>query len=72
MALQIEYPAELPISACRREIVEAIRDHQVLIIAGDTGSGKSTQLAKMCLEAGRGREKMIGCTQPRRLAATSV
>ncbi len=72
MALQIEYPQELPISACRREIVEAIRDHQVLIIAGDTGSGKSTQLAKMCLEAGRGREKMIGCTQPRRLAATSV
>jgi ATP-dependent helicase HrpA len=72
MALQIKYPEELPISACRREIIETIRDRQVVIIAGDTGSGKSTQLAKMCLEAGRGREKMIGCTQPRRLAATSV
>jgi len=72
MVLQIKYPEELPISACRREIIEAIRDHRVVIIAGDTGSGKSTQLAKMCLEAGRGHERMIGCTQPRRLAATSV
>ena len=72
MVLQIKYPEELPISACRREIIEAIRDHRVVIIAGDTGSGKSTQLAKMCLDAGRGRERMIGCTQPRRLAATSV
>jgi ATP-dependent helicase HrpA len=72
MDLQIEYPEELPISAARREIIDAIRAHQVVIIAGDTGSGKSTQLPKMCLEAGRGGEKMIGCTQPRRLAATSV
>ncbi|MEN8134632.1 MAG: ATP-dependent RNA helicase HrpA [Thermodesulfobacteriota bacterium] len=72
MDLQINYPEELPISAARREIIEAIRDNQVVIIAGDTGSGKSTQLPKMCLEAGRGQSKMIGCTQPRRLAATSV
>ncbi|MDT8336135.1 MAG: helicase-related protein, partial [Desulfurivibrionaceae bacterium] len=49
-----------------------MRENQVVIIAGDTGSGKSTQIPKMCIAAGRGEEKMIGCTQPRRLAATSV
>ncbi|MBU0675028.1 MAG: ATP-dependent RNA helicase HrpA [Proteobacteria bacterium] len=69
---QLRYPEELPVSKARLEIVSAIRDHQVVIIAGDTGSGKSTQLPKMCFEAGRGRRRMIGCTQPRRLAATSV
>jgi ATP-dependent helicase HrpA len=68
----ISYPAQLPISSCKEEIIQAIRDQQVIIVAGDTGSGKSTQLPKMCLEAGRGRKKMIGCTQPRRIAATSV
>ena len=66
------YPEELPISAAREEIVAAIRAHRVVIVAGDTGSGKSTQLPKMCLEAGRGAKRLIGCTQPRRLAATSV
>jgi ATP-dependent helicase HrpA len=72
MDFKINYPEELPVSAARQKIIAAIRDHQVVIIAGDTGSGKSTQLPKMCLEAGRGRRQMIGCTQPRRLAATSV
>lgn len=72
MFKQFNYPPELPVSAVREEIVQAIRENQVIIIAGDTGSGKSTQLPKMCLEAGCGADKMIGCTQPRRLAATSV
>jgi ATP-dependent helicase HrpA len=70
--IPIIYPEELPISAAREEIVAAIRSHRVVIVAGDTGSGKSTQLPKMCLEAGQGVAKLIGCTQPRRLAATSV
>ena len=70
--LQIDYPAELPIISHRDEIIAAICANQVVIIAGDTGSGKSTQLPKMCLDAGRGRDKRIGCTQPRRIAATSV
>ncbi len=68
----ISYLPNLPISAEKERIIEAIRRHQVVIIAGDTGSGKSTQLPKMCLEVGWGKKKMIGCTQPRRLAATSV
>jgi len=68
----MHYPAELPIVAHRQEIVEAIRTSQVLIVAGDTGSGKTTQLPKMCLEAGRGGRKRIGCTQPRRIAAIAV
>lgn len=68
----ISYPDDLPIVARRREIIEAIRNNQVLIIAGETGSGKTTQLAKMCLEAGRGRKGRIACTQPRRIAAISV
>lgn len=63
------YPEELPVSARRAEIIAALREHQVLIIAGDTGSGKTTQLPKMCLEAGRER---IACTQPRRVAAISL
>lgn len=69
---QISYPADLPIISHKDEIIKAIRRHPVVIIAGDTGSGKSTQLPKMCLSAGRGQKKMIGCTQPRRLAAISV
>ncbi len=68
----IQYPEDLPVSACRREIAQAITDNQVVVICGETGSGKTTQLPKICLELGRGRQGMIGHTQPRRLAATSV
>ena len=63
---------DLPISAHAESIVEAIRDNQVVIVAGETGSGKSTQLPKLCLDAGRGQRGLIGCTQPRRIAARSV
>ena len=66
------YPESLPIVARRDEIVSAIRTHQVVVIAGETGSGKTTQIPKMCLEAGLGIEAMIGCTQPRRVAAQSI
>ena len=69
---QVSYPASLPITARKDEIVAGIRDHQVLIIAGETGSGKTTQIPKMCLEAGLGIEAKIGCTQPRRIAALSI
>ena len=62
----------LPISARADDIVAAIRDHQVVVIAGETGSGKTTQLPKLCLAAGSGAAGLIGCTQPRRLAARSV
>ena len=64
--------AELPIASHGDEIVELIRKHQVVVIAGETGSGKTTQLPKLCLQAGRGQAGMIGCTQPRRIAARSV
>ncbi|WP_231746783.1 ATP-dependent RNA helicase HrpA [Maioricimonas rarisocia] len=70
--LKIDFPDELPISARREEIAEAIRDNQVVIICGETGSGKSTQLPKICLDLGRGIVGDIGHTQPRRLAARSV
>ena len=69
---KIDYPEELPIVAHRDEIIETIAKHDVVIISGDTGSGKTTQLPKMCLEAGRGQKKIIGCTQPRRIAAITV
>jgi ATP-dependent helicase HrpA len=62
----------LPITARAEDIVALIRAHQVVVIAGETGSGKTTQLPKLCLAAGRGEAGMIGCTQPRRLAARSV
>ncbi len=66
------YPPDLPIVRRKEEIIAAIRKHQVLIIAGETGSGKSTQIPKMCLDAGRGIRGLIGCTQPRRVAAITV
>ena len=71
-ARPITVPASLPIADRRDELVAAIRDHQVVVVAGETGSGKSTQLPKLCLEAGRGVDGMIGHTQPRRVAARTV
>jgi len=68
----ITYPPELPIVANRDAIVQAISQHQVVVIAGETGSGKTTQLPKLCLELGRGVRQRIGHTQPRRLAARTV
>ena len=74
--LRITYPPELPVTQRREDIAAAIRDHQVVIIAGETGSGKTTQIPKICLELGRGRPGrgggLIGHTQPRRIAARSV
>nr|WP_238695454.1 ATP-dependent RNA helicase HrpA [Ornithinimicrobium flavum] len=69
---QLHYPPDLPVSERRDDIRELVRDHQVVIVAGETGSGKTTQLPKICLELGRGVEGMIGHTQPRRIAARSV
>ena len=67
-----EYPPELPVSGKRDEIAAAIAKHQVVIVCGETGSGKTTQLPKICLELGRGVAGLIGHTQPRRIAARSV
>lgn len=68
----ITYPENLPVSQKRDVILDAIRQHQVVIVAGETGSGKTTQLPKMCMELGRGITGLIGHTQPRRLAARTV
>ena len=68
----LSYPPELPVSQRRDDLLAAIRDHQVVIVAGETGSGKTTQIPKICLELGRGVRGLIGHTQPRRLAARSV
>ncbi|WP_199635996.1 ATP-dependent RNA helicase HrpA [Serratia sp. PAMC26656] len=69
---KITYPENLPVSQKKQDILNAIRDHQVVIVAGETGSGKTTQLPKICLELGRGVKGLIGHTQPRRLAARTV
>jgi len=68
----ISFPEELPVSGRRREIADALRAHQVIIVCGETGSGKTTQLPKICLELGRGMKGLIGHTQPRRIAASST
>ncbi|MDA9555880.1 ATP-dependent RNA helicase HrpA [Vibrio sp.] len=70
--ITIEYPEILPVSQKRDDIAEAIKNNQVVIVAGETGSGKTTQLPKICAELGRGQYGLIGHTQPRRLAARSV
>ncbi|MFE9645515.1 ATP-dependent RNA helicase HrpA [Streptomyces sp. NPDC006365] len=68
----VSYPEQLPVSQKKAEIAAAIRDHQVVIVAGETGSGKTTQIPKICVELGRGVRGMIGHTQPRRIAARTV
>lgn len=69
---KIHYTSELPVVQRRNEIMRALDDHQVIVVCGETGSGKTTQLPKMCLESGRGAAGIIGHTQPRRIAARSV
>ncbi len=69
---EVSYPPQLPVSARRDELLATIRDHQVVVVAGETGSGKTTQLPKLCLELGRGIRGTIAHTQPRRLAARTV
>ena len=71
-APSVHFDVELPVAARREEIAAAIRDHQVVIVCGETGSGKSTQIPKICLELGRGIDRLIGHTQPRRIAARSI
>jgi ATP-dependent helicase HrpA len=71
-SLNISYPPELPVAERRDDIAAAIAAHQVVIVAGETGSGKTTQIPKICLELGRGQTRLIGHTQPRRLAARTV
>ena len=68
----ISYPPDLPVARRAEEIARAIREHQVVIVCGETGSGKTTQLPKICLAAGRGEKGLIGHTQPRRIAARAV
>lgn len=68
----LHYPEDLPVSAHRAQLATVIDENRVVIVSGETGSGKTTQLPKICLELGRGRRRMIAHTQPRRLAATSV
>ncbi|MBB2944091.1 ATP-dependent helicase HrpA [Actinoplanes lutulentus] len=69
---QVRYPEALPVSARKDDIAAAIRDHQVVVVAGETGSGKTTQIPKICMELGRGVRGQIGHTQPRRIAARTV
>ena len=75
--MRFTYPPDLPVSQRRDDIAAAIRDHQVVVVAGETGSGRTTQLPKICLELGRarrqqGRGGVIGHTQPPRIAPASV
>jgi ATP-dependent helicase HrpA len=70
--VELRWPEGLPVVERRDEIAAAVRDHQVVVVAGETGSGKSTQLPKICLQAGRGEAGLIGHTQPRRIAARAV
>jgi ATP-dependent helicase HrpA len=70
--LKVRYPEELPIVAHRGAIIDMLKSHQVVVIAGETGSGKTTQIPKMCLEAGLALNGKIACTQPRRVAALSI
>ena len=70
--LDIEFPSDLPVSERRDEIMAAIRSHPVVIVCGETGSGKTTQIPKILLEMGRGKAGLIGHTQPRRIAARAV
>lgn len=69
---RIAYPPDLPVVARRDDIVAAIKKHPVVVVTGETGSGKTTQIPKFCIEAGRGQRGMIACTQPRRIAAIAV
>ncbi len=69
---KIHFDRNLPITAKKEDIIQAVQQHRVVIISGETGSGKTTQIPKFCLEAGRGLDGMIGCTQPRRIAAITV
>lgn len=69
---RIDFPESLPITSRKDDIIRAIQGHRVVIVAGETGSGKSTQLPKMCLAAGRGVAGRVGCTQPRRIAAATI
>jgi ATP-dependent helicase HrpA len=69
---RLRYPDELPITAWHDDLLDALRRHQIVVVAGETGSGKSTQLPKLCLEAGRGVAGLIGHTQPRRVAARTI
>lgn len=71
-AIRLEYDPQLPVVESREEIISALQGHQVVVVCGATGSGKSTQLPKMCLEIGRGRQRRIAHTQPRRIAARSL
>jgi ATP-dependent helicase HrpA len=69
---ELSFPSELPITARRDAIIDAVRRHPAVVITGETGSGKTTQIPKMCLAAGQGRRGLIGLTQPRRIAAVSI
>lgn len=72
LPVTLRYPESLPVAEKREDILAALREHQIVVVAGETGSGKTTQLPKLCLELGLGRRGLIGHTQPRRLAARSV